>query len=858
MDSIYKLRNQWDSLYNPLFTKLIGAVLVFFGFNFIIATGPFADQLGMIISVVLAILYCYSPGVAAFTFACLFFVCTAHINFIFSILIAGMGLAFCALNYMQTALFILTPACMAFAGGFEYFYWCIFVLFIFFTARSGKNGTNICYAIYYTLLLFMMGKFGFGDMIYEDSVEWIKTDIVELSEFFNSVDPETGFAYLMEENLTNAFLILCVFLIVCQALHILFSKKSLFLKIANADGRDGALFAIAAVVLICMNLAFVYGFGFECGEHYFAMVVQCLFAYLISRPFCSVTVLHTFKTKTQLAEDTAGNHSVSAVVVKDSWDTIAGYENTKAEIREVIKAYVDKEEQKKLQKANMKPIKGLLLFGPPGTGKTTIARAIANETNMKLIVVNAGEFVDKYVGESEKRLRAIFEEAKKNAPAMICFDEIESFLAKRNDDTRNYEKNIITTFLSQMDGFNEMKDVFVVATTNKPNLIDEAALRPGRFDKIIFVGAPDGVARKALFRKYLDKKANLDLIDMDRLVDLTDRYTGADIKGICEEAYRRNNYMPLTEDDIVSQVKQIRPSFTLDMKDEYNLWSKKYNRSSISEQDYKQKKKNSLTWDDIKGMDELKDILRKKIENPIKNMEKYRQFNIPVSKGILFFGPPGCGKTFFAKVVADECETAFFTINGPELLSGGMGESERNLRKVFRDAREAKPAIIFFDEIDAIAQRRELSSGNVRLINQLLTEMDGMESLDGVIVIAATNRPQILDTALLRAGRFDTKIYIGMPDQPSKAEMLRASLADIPTALNIDSCVEKLENYSCADITAVANKVKEFFVQRSILEGDDLPVSMADFEEIVKSTKASIPAEEVAEYEKMKELQSIM
>lgn len=858
MDIIYDARNKIDEVYKPIFTKLISALLFFIGSSFILQTGPVSGQLGLIFAVVMAAIFIYSPGGAMFLFCCCFFICLAHINFFFVLIITVLILFFCSCNYVQIALAVLTPACMGATGIFETNCWCVFLLFIYFSTKHEGKAPTIVYSIYFALLMMFTGKFGLGKYIYSNGITWEKSKIKNIDQFFTSIDMEKEFEYFIYNHLANALIVLCIIVALALIIRAIFLNKKIFSRFEAMDIRELVMFAIAMILLIIVNILFLYVLKLNCGAHYLGMVAQVLIAYIVSRPFTSNKVTQTFLTKEQVDGQNETVTIGDAVVPRDSWDDIAGYDNTKREIREAIKPYVDKEEYKLMQQANMKPIKGILLFGPPGTGKTSIARAIANETNMKLIVVNAGEFVNMYIGESEKALRKIFDDAKKDAPALICFDEIESFLAKRNDESKSYEKNIITTFLSQMDGFNELKDVLVVGTTNKPNLIDDAALRPGRFDKIIYVGAPNEAARKALFRKYLNKKANLDYIDIDRLVDNSERYTGADIKGVCEEAYRQNKFSQLTEEDIIDHLKRIRPSYTLDMKDEYYKWSQKFTRSTVSEQDYVQKKKNSLKWDDIKGMGALKDVLKKKIENPIKNVEKYRKYNIPISKGILFFGPPGCGKTFFAKVVADECNTAFFTINGPELFGGKVGESESNLRKVFRSAREAKPAIIFFDEIDAIAGKRDDVSGGVRLVNQLLTEMDGMESLDGVIVIAATNRPDTIDPALMRAGRFDTKIYIGMPDEEARRDMLCAALKEIPNTLDFNLCAAMLENYSCADITGVANKVKEHFIQRSIIEDAELPITDDDFKTIIRTVRPSITATDLAKYERMKALESIL
>ncbi|GAB1476463.1 AAA family ATPase [Bacillota bacterium] len=558
-------------------------------------------------------------------------------------------------------------------------------------------------------------------------------------------------------------------------------------------------------------------------------------------------------------EGSAETQLVSAVKTgkTNTWDSIAGYANTKKEIQEVIAPYVSSKEFSKMLKGNVSPIKGMLLFGPPGTGKTMFARTIANETKMNFIAVNGSEFYNKYVGESEKNLREVFSSAKNNAPCVIFFDEIEGFLQKRNNDLRGWEKSVITTFLAMVDGFEPLEKVLIIGATNNPQLIDEAALRPGRFDKLIFVGPPDFEARKAIWANYLVGKTDEASVDIVDLAERTERYTGADIKGICEEAYRENKYEPLTQEILRNQLERIKPSYSLDMQEKFLLWQKKYNRSTCSEGDYGKEARKRHTWDDIKGMDDLKAILKEKIEIPLKNTDVYKKYNLGTKTGVLFFGPPGCGKTYFAKVVADECKANFFTINGPELLSAGIGASEANVRRLFRDARETKPSIIFFDEIDAIAEARGSNKDGVRIINQLLTEMDGMESLDGVNVIAATNRPETLDPALLRAGRFDSKIYIGLPDLESRIELLKYYLDDIPNNITINEIASLLEGYSCADIAGIANKVKERFVKKVIITNVETNIEDEDIKEVITGTKPSIMKGDLARYDKLRGLESI-
>lgn len=858
MNTIQDIRNKWNALYQPMFLKIVGVLLVWLGSNYIVPFGPFGSSIEMIIPIAITVVYFFNPGFAMFAFACTFFICTVHINGIFALLAAFFSMFLCTSNYMYTALAVFTPIAMSFSGIIEPFYWGIFIMFIFFAAKREENPSAIFYSLYFSSLMQLFGKFGTYQLDYVKYTELSKTYATNLNSFLSTIHITDDIVQLLNNDIVSFIIVVGICIAAAQIMYLLFANKKLFAGLYCDDIKDLIMFIITAGILVVTSFAFEKIAGVDCETGYITLALQAILAYILSRPFACQAALQSCAVAANLDNDENSVNAVQAQMPKEGWDSIAGYENTKREIQATILPYVSREEYRKMQNAHINPVKGILLFGPPGTGKTTIARAIAHETKMKLFVVNAGEFFNKYVGESEKNLRNIFAQAKASAPSLICFDEIESFLSVRNSDSKSYEKNVITTFLSQMDGFNELKNVLIVATTNQPALIDPAALRPGRFDKIIYVGPPDEAGRKALFRKYLHKRANFDYIDFDRLVEHSERFTGADIKGVCEEAYRKNGYAQLTEEQIVNQIDSTRPSFTLDMRDEYYKWSRKYNRNAVPEEEQKKAVKKRLTWDDIKGMDELKEVLKNKIEVPFKNIDKYRQYNIPMSKGILFFGPPGCGKTFFAKVLSDECNTTFFTINGPELLSSNTGESEANLRKVFRAAREAKPAIIFFDEIDAIAESRDTAPGKVKLINQLLTEMDGMESLDGVVVIAATNRPDAIDTALLRAGRFDTKIYIGMPDTTAIKEMLISSLADIPNTLDYALCAEKLVGYSSADVSGVTNKTKEFFVQRSIMKGDETPVSNSDFDTIISTTKASLSEAELKKYEAMKSLQSIM
>ena len=390
--------------------------------------------------------------------------------------------------------------------------------------------------------------------------------------------------------------------------------------------------------------------------------------------------------------------TVDKKTLRNGWETIAGYKDVIDELKQVLEPYLDKKVMKKMEEANIPPVKGLLLFGPPGSGKTLFARAIAAESKMNIITVAGAEFTSKWVGESDKNLRMIFEQAREQAPCLIFFDELESFLPRREQAQYSWEKTLVTTFLTQMDGFQELKDVLVVGATNYPDQIDPAAIRPGRFDKCIYISEPDVEAKIEILKKYLGTKSQFTNDELKNLAVKLERFTAADIEGLIIELYRQNHFEALVPEDIINASANYHPTITLDMRDKYAALEKKYNRRLIDESEEKTKEK-KYTWNDIAGMEKEKKDIRKFVEKPLLHANKYKELDLEYPKGVLMFGPPGCGKTLFAKVIANECNASFFTINGPELLSAQIGESEKKLRRVFRTATEQKPSIIFFDGI---------------------------------------------------------------------------------------------------------------------------------------------------------------
>lgn len=538
--------------------------------------------------------------------------------------------------------------------------------------------------------------------------------------------------------------------------------------------------------------------------------------------------------------------------IESDWGDIAGYEDVKEELKAVISPYINPKEMSEMQKNKIDPIKGLLLFGPPGSGKTMFVKTLAGVSKLPIISVAGAEFQSKWVGESDQNLRNIFERAKQSAPCIIFFDELEAFLPKRELAQNVWEKTLVTTFLSQIDGFDKLDNVLVIGATNYPEQIDAAAIRPGRFDKCIYIKEPDVPAKIAILKHYLGETTELPEKELERIAFKLERYTAADIAGLIKELYRQNQYKALTTSDIINASKQYKPTITLDMRDHYEKIANEYNRRFVNEEN-KENKVKKYTWNDVAGMEDVKKQMKKYVQKPLLYADKYAEIGLDIPKGILMFGPPGCGKTLFAKVIASECNASFFTINGPELLTGRIGESEEKLRRQFRMAREQKPSIIFFDEFDSIAENRAKSNSSVKIINQLLTELDGMEELQGVIVLAATNRLEEIDPALKRPGRFDNIIYVGLPDENSRKSQFELYLKDFPN-IDYEMLAKMTDKFTCADINGCCRKIKELKLDMLISE-EDGPLTQEDCVNVVKKFNRTLTDNEIEYYEIQKSLE---
>ncbi len=531
-----------------------------------------------------------------------------------------------------------------------------------------------------------------------------------------------------------------------------------------------------------------------------------------------------------------------------AYEDIGGLKEQIQKIREMVELPLRHPEL--FSRLGIVPPKGVLLYGPPGTGKTLMAKAVANETNANFISVNGPEIMSKFVGEAEERLRQVFKEAEENAPSIIFIDEIDAIAPKRDEVLGEVERRVVAQLLALMDGLEARGNVIVMAATNRPNSIDEALRRPGRFDREIEFGIPDRNERKEILQIHTRGMPLAEDVDLEYLASITHGFVGADLAALAKEAAMKalRRYLPkidLNADEIPSEVlenmKVCKQDFLEALKD--------VQPSALREVTVQVPK---VKWQDIGGLEKVKEELKKAIEWPLKHAELFKDMGIKPPKGVLLYGPPGCGKTLLAKAVANESEANFIAVKGPELLSMYVGESEKAIRKVFRKARQAAPCIVFFDEIDAIASERSTSLdsgvGN-RVLNQLLTELDGLELMENVVFMAATNRPDLLDKALLRPGRIDKAVLVGPPDEKARLQILKIHTRNMPLAedVNLEEIANKTAGYSGADLEALTREAAMIAIKESKMK--KTKVQARHFEEALKKVKPSLGEEIVKAYQ---------
>ncbi|MEM0379882.1 MAG: CDC48 family AAA ATPase [Desulfurococcaceae archaeon] len=490
-----------------------------------------------------------------------------------------------------------------------------------------------------------------------------------------------------------------------------------------------------------------------------------------------------------------------------TYEDIGGLKHVIHKIRELVELPL--KYPSLFRKLGIEPPRGILLYGPPGCGKTLLAKAVANEADAYFIAINGPEIMSKYYGESEQRLREIFEQAKKNAPAIIFIDEIDSIAPKREEVTGEVEKRVVAQLLALMDGLENRGDIIVIAATNRPNALDPALRRPGRFDREIEIPLPDKNGRLEILQIHTRNVPLSEDVDLNKLAEMTHGYTGADLAALVKEAALKalERYLPEIDLDTGEIPLEVLEKIEVRMDDFIKAF-REIVPSGLREIHIEVPE---IKWIDIGGLEEVKQELRQVVEWPLKYPEVFKKMGIKPPSGILLFGPPGCGKTLLAKAVATESGANFITIRGPEILSKWVGESEKAIREVFRKARQYAPCVVFFDEIDSIASIRGFgydSGVSERVVSQLLTEMDGIQRLENVVVIAATNRPDIVDPALLRPGRFDKLIYIPPPDQNARLEILKIHTRTLPLSENVDlyELASRTEGYSGADLEALVRE----------------------------------------------------
>jgi transitional endoplasmic reticulum ATPase len=532
-----------------------------------------------------------------------------------------------------------------------------------------------------------------------------------------------------------------------------------------------------------------------------------------------------------------------------TYEDIGGLHEELQRIREMIELPLKHPEL--FRHLGIEPPKGVILYGPPGTGKTLIAKAIANETGAHFISINGPEIMSKFYGESEARLREVFQEAEQNAPSIVFIDELDAIAPKRGEVTGEVERRVVSQLLTLMDGLKSRGQVVVIGATNRIEAIDPALRRPGRFDREIRIGVPDRNGRREILLIHTRRMPLAEDVDLDELADITHGFVGADIAALVREAAMNALRRYLPEIDLE---KEVIPAEVLEKikvsREDFANALKTIQPSALREVVLEVP---NVKWTDIGGLDAVKQELMEAVEWPLKYPEVFRRLGIRPPRGILLYGPPGTGKTLLAKAVATESQANFISVKGPEVLSKWVGESEKAVREIFRKARETAPCIIFFDELDSIAPRRGFHTDagvTDRIVNQLLTEMDGIQSLKGVVVLGATNRPDILDPALLRPGRFDRVLYVPPPDKAARLAIFKIHTREMPLDedVDLDILASVTEGYTGADIEAVVREAAMLAARENI---NAQKVSMRHFEKALLKIKPSVGAEEKAEYDRI-------
>jgi len=526
---------------------------------------------------------------------------------------------------------------------------------------------------------------------------------------------------------------------------------------------------------------------------------------------------------------------------RTTYEDIGGLDDAILRIREMVELPLKHPEI--FQRLGIDPPKGVLLHGPPGGGKTLLARAVANESDANFYSINGPEIMSKFYGESEARMRKMFEDAEKNSPSILFIDEIDAIAPKRGDVTGEVERRVVAQLLASMDGLKGRGHIIVIGATNRPEAIDPALRRPGRFDREIEIGIPDAKGRLEILQIHTRGMPLTDDVDVDHMAQITHGYTGADLEALSREAAMKalRRYLPridLEEKRIPHEVLDQMEVSNEDVLSAFREITPTAMREVFVESP-------NVHWNDVGGLGKVKENLQEAVEWPLKYPERFTKLGITPPKGILLHGPPGCGKTLLARAVATESQANFISVRGPEIFSKWVGESEKAIREIFRKARMAAPSIIFFDEFDALVPARGAGTDSrvtERVISQLLTEIDGLLTLQNVLVIAATNRPDIIDPAVLRPGRFDRRVYVPSPTEEARRKILEIKTDGMPLddSVDLDKLASRTNGYSGADIEAIAREAAINALRRDV---DTEKVTLSDFEMALSETPPSITPE---------------
>jgi transitional endoplasmic reticulum ATPase len=535
-----------------------------------------------------------------------------------------------------------------------------------------------------------------------------------------------------------------------------------------------------------------------------------------------------------------------------NYDDVGGMKDTIEALREMVELPLRYPEL--FTRLGVDPPKGVLLHGPPGTGKTRLAQAVANESDAEFFTINGPEIMGSAYGESEKRLREVFEEAERAQPAIVFIDEIDSIAPKRQNVTGEAEKRLVAQLLTLMDGLQTRSNLVVIAATNRPDAIDEALRRPGRFDREIIIGVPDEIGRREIIAIHTRGMPLGEGVDLKELARTTHGFVGADLAALAREA-------------AIEAVRRIMPKINFD---ERTIPPEVLETLQVERDDFKEALKRvqpsamrevmvqtpDVRWSDIGGVGDAQERLQEGVELPLKNPAAFERLGIRPAKGILLYGPPGTGKTLLAKAVAREAEANFISIKSSDVLSKWYGESEQQISRLFARARQVAPCVIFIDEIDSLVPARGSSSmepqATGRVVNTFLAEMDGMEEMQSIVVIGATNRPALVDPALLRPGRFDELVYVGTPDEAGREHILKIHTRAMPLAEDVDlsALAKETHRFTGADLEDVVRRAGMIAIRRS--GGDVERVDKADFTEALEDSRATVTAEMEQEYERMK------